>query len=487
MKQTAVGTDDPRTVTATPARLLASALRARLGARKFDLWFHEDSLHVSQGKVTVTAKTPFAADWIGRHFMEQLQEVAQSTLGTKAGVDLAIESSLPEQGSIADGSVAPSRRGQVDEASGPTKARSAAAPRRSSPAQAAECSWRTFDGFIAGGGNRLALESARQLALATSAVSRLLFLHGACGVGKTHLLQATCRQVRQGNPSAKIHYTTAEQFTNDYIAAIRDSSIEAFRRRIRKLDLLAIDDIHFLANKSATQSECLHTIDAMGSSGCRVALASDAHPRQIAKFSAPLVSRFLSGLVVRVEEPDRTTRLELARLFSLRRGLALSQGALEAIIERVGSNAREIEGAVMTVAALLAITPSSPQGRPLVEQALGEPSSTIAGRPVRVAQVIQAVCTVTGVDHAALVGAGRHRRSVLGRGLVAHLARELTTLSYPEIAQALGRSTHSTVHAAAARFGQLMESSEVCEVMGERISASDLCERARRELHRARG
>lgn len=488
IKKIAMSQGENRTVTATSSELFAAALRTRLGARKFELWFQPGSLKVEAESVEVTAHSAFAAQWITNQFMGELNSSAAAVLGGQPLVTVVIEqprdSTASEPISTQD---APSVSSPQQDLPRPSSRQTSNA-RRNSAAHIGdgEDAWRRFDDFITGSSNRLAFESARQIAEADTEMSRLLFLHGTCGVGKTHLLQSICRRTRERTPSARIRYTTAEQFTNDYIAAIRDGSIEGFRRKTRKLDLLAIDDIHFLANKSATQSECLHTIDAIGLGGCKVALASDAHPRQIAKFSAPLVSRFLSGMVVKVEEPDRATRLELARRLSARRGLALSQGALEAIVERAGANVRELEGAVLTVAALSAITPGNDNGRVLVEQALGGKSASPAGRPVRIGEIIAAVCATTGIEREDLVGHGRHRRSVIARGLATHLARELTTMSFPEIAQALGRSTHSTVHAAAARFRELVDANEECDARSERVSAADLRERTRREILRVR-
>ena len=173
----------------------------------------------------------------------------------------------------------------------------------------------------------------------------MVFIHGECGVGKTHLLQAACQRHLDLNPSHAVRYTTGEQFTNEFLAAMRAAALDEFRARIRKLDLLAIDDIHFLASKTATQSEFLHTLDAIDFSGARVLLASDEHPRLIKRFSQSLVSRFLSGMVVRIDAPDRSTRLSLIRRLAATRSLPLSPAAEEMIVSRCMGSVRELEGA----------------------------------------------------------------------------------------------------------------------------------------------
>jgi len=205
---------------------------------------------------------------------------------------------------------------------------------------------RRLEDFVVGESNRLAFAASLQVADGASDAPGILFLHGDCGVGKTHLLQGIVRRRTQRAPRQVVRYVTAEHFTNEYIAAVRDGSLDQFRKRLRRVDLLAIDDIHFFANKSATQAEFLHTIDAIDLTGARVALVSDEHPRHIRKFSQSLVSRFLSGMVVRVERPDRDTRSQLVRRLARERGLDLTAAAEDLVAGRCAGSIREIEGAI---------------------------------------------------------------------------------------------------------------------------------------------
>lgn len=463
-------------------------LRERIGKRKFELWFRDNAqIELSSNALVITAESQFAADWIDRHFRGDL--LAAAGTGACAGSPpiVRVKRAAPVSSLQAQ---TPSR--QPRQATDGSQAARVPASRTgttgSHPKERAAPSsgWRRFDDFLVSSGNRLAFESARQVTESGHDPLRRLFLHGSCGVGKTHLLQSICRQYQERDPNAKIRYTTGEQFTNEYIAAIREDSIEQFRRKTRRLDLLVIDDVHFLKQKTATQAECLHTIDAIAFQGARVVMASDEHPRHIARFSAALVSRFLSGMVVKVDDPDRETRIALAKRFALRRGLELTPTSLEALVDRTGSSVREVEGAVMTVAAIHAIDSKElGNGQILIERALGKVGTSHNQRPVRVAEILQAVCTTTGIDREDLVGAGRHRKVVTARGMAAHLARELTTLSFPEIASALGRSSHSTVHAAAARFRSMIDQSETIRDLDRTTTAVDLMERTRREVLRA--
>jgi chromosomal replication initiator protein len=346
---------------------------------------------------------------------------------------------------------------------------------------------RHFDDTVIGASNRLAFESARAVADGREQSMRMLFLHGRCGVGKTHLLQAIACRRREVAPAARIRYLTGEQFTNEYITAVREGGLEGFRRRIRRQHLLVIDDIHFLASKTATQTEFQHTVDEIALAGGAVVLAADGHPRHMQRIGAGLVSRFMSGMVVRIDEPDHAMRGQLAQRFAALRGLVLSDAAVSLLADRVTGSVRDIEGAVSALAALRLVTgrgSGGPIGPGHVTEALGAGLPTLRGRPARIGEIIEACCIATGVSREDLMGGSRHRRVVAARGLIAHLAREMTTMSFPEIALALGRPTHSTVHAAAARFRAAMERGESVPCADGDRPAADVADHARREVGR---
>ena len=158
--------------------------------------------------------------------------------------------------------------------------------------------------FIVGPSNQLAYNTASYVAEFPGSQYNPLFIHGECGLGKTHLLQGLCRKFIEHHPTKRWLYLTGEEFTNEFLSALRNNKLDAFRRKMRDLDLLVIDDVHFLGGKKATQEEFLHTFNAIEAMGKQVVMASDNHPKLIEEFGESLVNRFVSGMVVRIDPPN---------------------------------------------------------------------------------------------------------------------------------------------------------------------------------------
>src|SRR5208282_5348070 len=156
-----------------------------------------------------------------------------------------------------------------------------------------------MENFIVGQSNQLAHSTALYVAEYPGAQYNPLFIHGGCGLGKTHLLQGLCKKFIQHHPTKRWTYLTGEEFTNEFLGALRANKLDGFRRKLRDLDLLVIDDVHFLGGKKATQEEFLHTFNAIEAMGRQVVMASDNHPKMIEEFGESLVNRFVSGMVVR--------------------------------------------------------------------------------------------------------------------------------------------------------------------------------------------
>lgn len=466
------------------AKQVSEYLAKRLGDRKYDLWFGPATrFRIDGKKLEITAKNQRVADWIGANFADDLRQAAEMTLGAHAVVDVRVDET-PD--AISNGMHATARpvAGASGARSSATRRLDLAGPRR--PDLSLPLRHR-FEDFVVGATNELAFTAATRLAEATDPRALgALFIHGECGVGKTHLLQAVCRRHLDRFPGATVRYTTCEQFTNEYIVAVKNNSVEQFRRRVRGLDLLAVDDVHFLANKTATQTEFLHTLDAIDLSGARLAMASDEHPRHLKAVSRALVSRFLAGMVCQIEPPDRTTRLLLVRRLAERRGLRLNEGAMEQVAAHCVGSIREMEGVLSKLDALSRLDGESNGeiGCVMVERLFK--TDVPGGKPLRINTIIDAVCARLSVERGDLLGKTRHHRVVIARGLISFLARELTTLSFPEIGRALGRRNHSTVLTAGRRIAEQIERNERIDLEdgGEPVPLRELADRLRHDIRR---
>lgn len=491
---------------------IASRVARSVGRSRFDRYFKShDGWRLDGERLFVQAPTPFYASWLESRFGAALREAAQAEAGiepvrlewriehpepgapahgTPRGVETpevkrAGDGDCQDGGAVAD---PVARRATRDEGAAPPAPRPRL-PRRGPRGENPETLRCSLADFVVGPCNRLAHQAAVRLADADHRPGfQLLVVHGDCGVGKTHLLQGLARAYAEGRAGARVRYLTGEAFTNEYVAAVRAGRIEAFRASVRRLDLLCIDDVHFVAGKTATQNELLHTFEALDLSGSRVAVASDAHPRDVKEFNRKLVSRCLGGMVVRIDPPDRTTRAAVLSRLAEQRGLRIDPAARDMIADRAEGSVRDLLGVIARVDAMAsmlpALTESGVVGAALVRHALGSSLSARPPRPVRVGQVIDAVSGALAVDPSDVLGRGRHRRVVLARSIVAYLARQVTTMSFPEIAQAMNRSNHSTVVTAAQRVSRQIRAGAVCDDLpgGRSEPLADLCERLRRAV-----
>ncbi|MGP1346652.1 MAG: DnaA/Hda family protein [Phycisphaerales bacterium] len=349
--------------------------------------------------------------------------------------------------------------------------------------------------FVVGDSNRLAYTACCSLASPEAHLGlRALVLHGPCGLGKTHLLSGVLRRVLEQDHNARVRYVTAEQFANEYIASVKANDLTRFRNRYRGLDLLCIDDVHFLAGKQKTMLELEHTFEALDLAGARVVMASDAHPTQIADFSRRLAARLAGAMSVQLLRPDRATRLRIVEKLALERGLMIDASTVQTIADACVESVREIQGALAKLEALAAharITGDGPSDNGLISaslarRAVAEDISGRVTRPIRIDVIADVVCRALRVDMSEVLGTGRHKRVVLARSLCAWLSRELTAHSYPEIARALHRPSHSTIVTQWQKVQRQIDAGELVDAGPEfdGVRIADLCERLRNEILR---
>ena len=432
------------TITSSHAMVarITDRLARSVGQQKYNMWFDRSArlnFDDQSRRLMVVVPNRFVADWIDRNFHNHLRDAAEHEVGE--GIDLELQ---VDAGSFTEVSVPP-----VNAAGTPA------------PAPRPGAAWRVtglkrlrhdLGDFVVGPGNELAFAAASGFADETHGQANTLFIHGGCGLGKTHLLQGICRRWLFRHPSARVFYTTAEQFTNKFLATMRSTRVEPFRRRIRGLELLAVDDVHFLAGKNATQQEFLHTFDEINLCGARVVMASDSHPKLIKQFGESLISRCLRGMVVQVEKPDMATRVRIIRALAKRRNMSVLDSVIEVLAARCQGSVRELEGTLAKLHALLQITVEhrgrangDAIGHSLLNRLI---EAECVERPRKIVSFDTILDTVSArrrVQRSEILGQSRRRRTVEARSLVMYLARQLTPLSFPEIAAAMGRSNHSTI------------------------------------------
>jgi chromosomal replication initiator protein len=301
----------------------------------------------------------------------------------------------------------------------------------------------TFDNLVVAENNRLAHAACVAVCEAPGQAYNPLFLHGTVGLGKSHLLQATCHRLLDRRRDAKILYLSCESFVNQFIAAVERGELERFRYHYRHIDVLVIDDIHFLADKERTQEEFFHTFNTLYQSQKQVILSSDSAPQEIPHLEERLVSRFKWGLVARLDRPDFETRVAILGKKARQQGLDLPDDILRYIAQTHDNNIRELEGAVTRVAAECRFA-----GAQLtVDMVRGLLSDTApkSAREITVAEIIDAVVARYSVRISELQSKKRSRSVALPRQVAMYLARRLTDLSLEEIGGYFGGRDHTTV------------------------------------------
>jgi chromosomal replication initiator protein len=301
----------------------------------------------------------------------------------------------------------------------------------------------TLDQFVVGPSNRLSHAAARAVCDQLGTLYNPLFIHGASGLGKTHLLQAVCADLRRRDPTAKALYVCCESFVNYFVRAIETGLISQFRESARGVSALIIDDVQFLAQRESTQEELFHTFNALHQSGQQIILSADSPPAEIPSLEERLVSRFSWGLVTQIDRPNRETRQAILHKKARLRGYEVPDELLDFIAARVQSNVRVLEGALTKL-----ISETHIGGKPMSLDTVTDLLGEFDGRParlLRVSDILETVSKHFGLRRRDLVSRKRSRSISHPRQIGMYLARKLTPLSLQEIGAHFGGRDHSTV------------------------------------------
>lgn len=318
----------------------------------------------------------------------------------------------------------------------------------------------TFDTFVIGPSNRFAHAAALAASESPGTAFNPLFIYGDSGLGKTHLLQAIGHNALSMMPHLKVRYVNSEEFTNEFINAIRlnktdNSQVEAFHRRYRELDILLIDDIQFIGDKEQTVEGFFHTFNALHSANKQIVLTSDLPPAQLKGFEDRMRSRFSSGLLVDVQPPDLETRIAILHKKADAEGLEVTPEVFEYVASRISSNIRELEGALVRIGAWASLYQERIDLN-LAQMMLKDFVSNPDDNEITVSLIMSQCAVYFGLTIEQMGSSERSHNVVEARQIAMYLCRELTDLSLPKIGQAFGRD-HTTVMHANKKISKLMK------------------------------
>jgi chromosomal replication initiator protein len=454
-------------------RAALGELQVTLSPANFETWLRDTALvEVDDTRFRISVPNGFAKDWLETRYRSLISQTLGRIVGYGVQVDFVVgpsdtdgEGGLgAEAGGDDDGRAggddhAPVAVGPGASAGSGMLARQAEAPRAGAAAMqvrveasraggeggATNINPRyTFANFIVGSANRLAHAASLSVAERPGHAYNPLFLYGGVGLGKTHLMHAIGNQVMAKFPRKRVVYATSEKFTNEFITSIQQGKIDEFRGRYRRIDLLLIDDIQFIADKERTQEEFFHTFNAIHEDGKQIVLSSDRPPKAILTLEERLRSRFEWGLIADLTAPDLETRIAILRAKAEEGAVPISSDVIEFIARKVVSNIRELEGALNRIVAYASMG-AMPISIELAQAVLSNVLYNPKKRQITPERIAKAVSEYYGVGLDALKGQKRDKAIVVPRQIAMFLMREETDVSLLRIGAELGGRDHSTV------------------------------------------
>ena len=424
------------------------AIAQKLGQQRYRIWFKNSTrLMIEQNYLKVGVPNLFIGGWIENHFAHQIAASLLEVTHQPMKVIFTIDPEL----------FGGQRRRQLDsQAEFLAKSVNPSPRQKTHPTPRCEANLRLkLDNFVVGSSNQLAFSAAKTVVAEPRTHFNPLFIHGGCGLGKTHLLQGICNEVMNTRPQTCCLYVSGEEFTNQFVLSLKTGKLDNFRQRFRQTDLLVIDDVHFLASKKATQEEFLHTFNAIDTANKQVVLASDAHPKMIGQLSDSLVNRFISGMVVKIDPPQFETRCAILHQRAREIDKQVPDSVLEYIAENLHANVRELEGALLKVVAYASLS-RSPINMTMAHQAL-EDHIARTDPIVHLSDIEAAVTTFFGITPADVHSSKKTRTISLARSVAMYLARKHTSMSFPEIGRFMGNKNHATVILACRRIKNFLD------------------------------
>jgi len=400
-------------------------IKNSIGETSYDTWFsHLKICENTPGVLTIQAPDEYFKNWIDERYRSIIERCLRTEAGQGVDIEFAVNSELLNKKTQ-------QTLNRIEKSFAPVDKNSHLNPRF------------LFENFVVGPSNRFAFAAAQAVAENPAKAYNPFFIYGPVGLGKTHLLQAITQEAQRRNPALKTCYLSSEQFTNELINSIRHHSAESFRQKYRHVDILLIDDIHFIAGKVSTQEEFFHTFNTLHDHHKQIIICSDRPPKEIANLEERLVSRFAWGLITDIQPPDYETRVAILRKKLELESVEVPDDVVLFIAQEIKTNIRELEGALIRVVAYALLEEkliTLSLAKQVLKDMVKETMKTIS-----VDMVQKEVAAYFQMHLADLKTKKRHKNVVLPRQVAMYLARKLTTHSLPEIGAAFGGKDHTTV------------------------------------------
>ena len=410
---------------------ILETIKKELNPQAYNSWFSKTKVvKFGENELIISAPGDFCKDWLEKHYSGFIKDILKRTLGSDDS--LKIEFIATDQKFSAPTHSTPKLKASKKKSESSLKNN-----------ELALTSKYTFDNFVVGDSNRFAHAACLAVAQSPAKSYNPLFVYGKVGLGKTHLMQAIGRYIKQQNSKIKVLYISSEKFTNEMIDSIRDDRTVAFRDKYRSVDVLLIDDIQFLAGKERTQEEFFHTFNTLYESNKQIVITSDRPPKDITTLEERLISRFEWGLTTDIKAPDYETRIAILRKKAQAENLSVPAEVINFIADKIPSNIRQLEGALTKLVAFSTFTKkelSVSLSRDVLKDII-----PLENKKISIEQIQKAVTDYYVIKINSLLSKKRTKDVVLARQVAVYLSRELTDLSLISIGGSFGRRDHTTI------------------------------------------
>ena len=417
-------------------------IRVDVSEQVFNAWFTPiAAISATDSKLTLGVPNDFFKDWVEERYLGLINSHLQSIVNKKLDIEFVIQD-IPEPSQVST-PPSPGQSEKPKQQKGWLRTVFPKQPDHSPQAMSHINPKYTFDSFVVGSSNRFAHAASLAVAESPAKAYNPLFIYGGVGLGKTHLMHAMGNELLKRSPKTRILYLSSEAFTNQLISAIQKRTTPDFRKRYRNVDVLLIDDIHFIAGKESTQEEFFHTFNSLYDAHKQIVMTSDRSPKEISTLEERLVSRFEWGLITDIQAPDFETRAAILRKKSEQETIYLPDEVYFFLAEKIKSNIRELEGALIRVIAYAKLMNKNitvDLAREVLKGMIIE-----GEKKVNVDSIQKKVAKYFEIRPEDMKAKKRTRAIAYPRQVAMYLSRDLTDLSLPEIGSSFGGRDHTTV------------------------------------------